>query len=62
MSDTRVIDLEKHFCDCEKFQLCPCINPPHHCALCGRELTAEQLIAARAKGTTAGLENSICDL
>ena len=39
------------FCDCMGWEPCGCGNqPPYHCMQCCRELTEEQIKAARARG------------
>jgi hypothetical protein len=39
------------FCTCLGWEPCACGNqPPYHCMLCCRELSPEQIAAARARG------------
>lgn len=41
----------QRFCTCSDWEPCACGNqPPYHCMLCCRELTPEQIVAARERG------------
>jgi hypothetical protein len=47
----------REFCNCSGWESCGCGHPPHlHCVRCGRELSAEQLAAARQRGSYSKLE------
>jgi hypothetical protein len=44
-------DLEDRMCQCLGWEPCACGNqPPYHCMWCCRELSAEQIEAARKRG------------
>jgi hypothetical protein len=41
----------REFCDCANWEPCACANqPPYHCMWCCRELTDEQVTAAKKRG------------
>ncbi len=45
------VDRAGGFCSCSEWEPCGCGNqPPYHCMLCCKELSRDQIVAARKRG------------